>query len=174
MAAFFVGVASSFNQPIKLRKKETKVESANDFIATSFFFVIFGTLLPWNEWYRVPWWRWVSYVAILIFLRRLPLLFASYKLIPNIRTFGEAAFVGWNGPIAVAAMFYVFLLREEYGIVNELIFEAVAMAVFSSIVIFGVTSVPILKLLKQFMKKEQKAHSDSSMSSSSSSTPDDE
>ncbi|KAI5298852.1 hypothetical protein KEM56_003727 [Ascosphaera pollenicola] len=42
----------------------------------------------------------------------MPIIFAMYKGIPQIRTKRQAAFVGFFGPVGVGAIFYLYLTRE--------------------------------------------------------------
>lgn len=46
-------------------------------------------------------------LAVLVLLfRRLPIVLAVYKIVPALRTWREAIFCGWFGPIGVGALFY--------------------------------------------------------------------
>jgi NhaP-type Na+/H+ or K+/H+ antiporter len=51
-------------------------------------------------------------IAILL-LRRLPFMLACYRWIPDIRTFREAAFTGWFGPMGVGAVFIATLAKTK-------------------------------------------------------------
>jgi NhaP-type Na+/H+ or K+/H+ antiporter len=51
-------------------------------------------------------------IAILL-LRRLPFMLAAYRWIPDIKTFREAAFTGWFGPMGVGAVFIATLAKTK-------------------------------------------------------------
>lgn len=51
-------------------------------------------------------------IAILL-LRRLPFMLVAYRWIPDIKTFREAAFTGWFGPMGVGAVFIATLARTK-------------------------------------------------------------
>lgn len=48
---------------------------------------------------------------LILLLRRIPVLLASYKFMPDIKTFREACFSGWFGPMGVGAVFISTLAR---------------------------------------------------------------
>lgn len=48
---------------------------------------------------------------LILLLRRIPVVLATYKFIPDIKTFREAMFAGWFGPMGVGAIFISTLAR---------------------------------------------------------------
>lgn len=48
---------------------------------------------------------------LVLLLRRIPIVLATYKWIPDIKTFREAIFAGWFGPMGVGAIFISTLAR---------------------------------------------------------------
>lgn len=74
-------------------------------------FTTFGTALPWDEWRNTD----NSLVSLpklalfgvgVILIRRLPSVLALQRFVPEIRSFREACFVGWFGPMGVGALYY--------------------------------------------------------------------
>jgi NhaP-type Na+/H+ or K+/H+ antiporter len=49
---------------------------------------------------------------MLISFRRLPIVFAMHKFIPQIEEKRQAIFVGFFGPIGVSAVFYLYISLE--------------------------------------------------------------
>lgn len=58
-------------------------------------------------------WRLFCLAIAILLLRRLPFMLAFYKWIPDIRTFREAAFTGWFGPMGVGAVFIATLAKTK-------------------------------------------------------------
>lgn len=85
-------------------------------------------------------------MAILVLLfRRLPIVLSLYKLIPAIKTWREAVFTGWFGPIGVGAIFYYSVAIEslpEDGInahARQVIKPIIYFMVLSSVIAHGIT-----------------------------------
>lgn len=57
-------------------------------------------------------WRLVVLAILVLLVRRLPVVLALYKFIPAIKTWREAVFTGWFGPIGVGAIFYYTVALE--------------------------------------------------------------
>lgn len=86
--------------------------------------------------------------------RRLPVVLALYKLIPEIKGLKEAAFTGFFGPIGIGALFYLQVaLRqlEEWGVdTNQdylclMLRSVVYFAILTSIIVHG-AGIPVLRL----------------------------
>ncbi len=83
-------------------------------------------------------------------LGRLPFVLALYKFIPEIKSFREALFAGWFGPMGVGAIFYVQVAMEQfhddptYHTLEYLLKPIVYFVALSSIIIHGIT-IPIIQ-----------------------------
>lgn len=83
-------------------------------------------------------------ILVLIF-RRLPIVLALYKLIPAIKTWREAVFTGWFGPIGVGAIFYYSVAIESLPIdgsnahAREVIKPIIYFMVLASVIAHGIT-----------------------------------
>lgn len=62
---------------------------------------------------QLNFWRLIILAIGILLIRRLPIILALYRWIPDIKTFREAAFTGWFGPMGVGAVFIVTLARTE-------------------------------------------------------------
>jgi hypothetical protein len=80
-------------------------------------------------------------VAGILAFRRLPMVVALRRFVPPLDHPEATAFVGWFGPIGVAALFYATLAVRETGI--ELVWPVVSLVVAGSILAHGVTATPI-------------------------------
>lgn len=100
-------------------------------------------------------WRLIVLAILILLFRRMPIILALYKWIPDIKTFREAIFVGWFGPMGVGAIFISTLARvnipepehdgdtSQVDLLQETIGPIVAMLVLSSVLTHGL-SIPFL------------------------------
>jgi NhaP-type Na+/H+ or K+/H+ antiporter len=58
-------------------------------------------------------WRLFLLAIAILLLRRLPFMLLAYRWIPDIKTFREAAFTGWFGPMGVGAIFIATLAKTK-------------------------------------------------------------
>ncbi|KAJ2612877.1 hypothetical protein H4S08_002501 [Coemansia sp. RSA 1365] len=127
--AILKGMFAETHVPLRLRNILTAESGANDGLVT---------------------------VILVMLLRRLPALMASYKLIPAVRTWQDALFAGWFGPIGVSAIFYsveTIKQLEEHedsngGRVAEIVYPIVCAIVFGSVLVHGVT-IPLVLMGKR-------------------------
>lgn len=56
----------------------------------------------------------------------------------------DALFLGWFGPVAVAAIYYGSLF--EYKLSNPFIWDVVSLVICSSVVVHGLSSTPLTRL----------------------------
>ncbi len=90
-----------------------------DLLLNSAMFVYLGTIMPWYAFEAhdsiTPWitpGRLIAFLVLVLLFRRLPVVLATYRWIPDIRTFREALFCGHFGPMGLGA---VFLAMEARG-----------------------------------------------------------
>ena len=125
------------------REQQQRVQEAS----TRFFilpiFVLLGLTIPWQGWVGLGWGGLILVVAVLL-LRRLPAVLALNHFMKEVRGGGNALFLGWFGPIGVAALYYANLSLRETGI--EAAWTAGSLVICASILIHGVTAAPLTKL----------------------------
>jgi len=64
-------------------------------------------------------WRLLVIGLLVLLLRRLPIILALYRWIPDIKTFREAVFAGHFGPMGVGAIFIATLAAKKLPDVPE-------------------------------------------------------
>jgi sodium/hydrogen antiporter len=74
----------------------------------------------------------------------LPFILLLSPLMPNLRSRGDALFLGWFGPIAIAALYYASLVHQELGL--EQVWTVVSLVIFASVVVHGMTATPLSRL----------------------------
>lgn len=143
VAVFVAGIA--FDQVVggSERAEEENVQEAVNQFFTLPIFVLFGMLLPWDEWARLGWLA-VALAVTILLLRRLPALLLLRPLLPVLSDIRASAYAGWFGPIGVAALLYASMAKARTG--EELVWTVGSLVVFSSLLAHGVTATPFTKL----------------------------
>ncbi|WP_036482437.1 cation:proton antiporter [Myxosarcina sp. GI1] len=146
LAVFMAGVGFDLVIKASDRLQEENVQDAFDLITTTVTFTLFGLFLPWQEWLSIGWQGLALVVAILL-LRRLPAFLLLNRFIPHTQGYKDALFMGWFGPIGVAAIFYANLAAHETGI--DLIWYFTSLIVMGSVIVHGITAAPFSVLYEQ-------------------------
>eukprot|EP00742_Colponemidia_sp_Colp-10_P010522 GILJ01011557.1.p1 GENE.GILJ01011557.1~~GILJ01011557.1.p1 ORF type:complete len:507 (+),score=50.93 GILJ01011557.1:75-1523(+) len=116
-----------------------------DLLVSNVFFIYLGTILPWNAWAEWSAWKLVVLCLTILMFRRVPVVLFFYPIIPALKNIWEAVFVGWFGPMGVAAIFYAVVAFHQTGDLTT--FHICTAVAFSSIVAHGLTTIPFTKLL---------------------------
>jgi NhaP-type Na+/H+ or K+/H+ antiporter len=143
LAVFAAGVM--FTQVVSSddrKNEEQGQEAVNRFFAIPIF-VLLGTALPWQGWAALGWSGVLLVIAILLF-RRLPVLLLLQPLLPGLHGRKDALFVGWFGPIAVAAIYYAAMMEHRLG--EPLIWHVVTLVICGSVLAHGLSGVPLTRL----------------------------
>ena len=123
-------------------EEEHGQEAVNRFFSAPFFAVL-GTALPWEGWAALGWGGVALAVGVLV-LRRPPVLLLLRPALPGLHRWRDALFLGWFGPVAVAAVYYASLVEHRLG--EPLVWDAVSLVVCASVVVHGVSAVPLTRL----------------------------
>jgi sodium/hydrogen antiporter len=143
LMAFVAGVA--FVQIISTEDREDEErgqEAVNRFFSIPIF-ALFGMLIPWEGWRELGW-QGIALAAAVLLLRRPPVLLLLRPLMPQLSRRADAAFLGWFGPIAVAAMYYAALM--EHHLPDPRIWHVVSLMIFASVVVHGISATPLTRL----------------------------
>lgn len=135
---FFTGAVFSWDEWFVLETRESRLQEVTDSLFSTSFFVFFGSRIDFS---RITMLTIVSSILIICLRRVFPVLFFS-NFIPEIKSKREALFIGWFGPIGVAALFYSLLVDR---ILDTLTIDYVSVVVLFSVIIHGLT-VPLFKL----------------------------
>ena len=99
--------------------------------------------LPWGGWQALGWSGAVLAAAVLLLRRPLAILLLR-PLLPGLRSTSDTMFVGWFGPIAVAAMYYAALM--EHKLDEPLILDVSSLVACASVLVHGLTGAPLTRL----------------------------
>lgn len=139
LAVFVAGVAYNWQADPQDEAGEQRVEEVFNRLFTIPVFVVLGMALPWSGWTDLGW-RAPAVVAGVLLLRRLPMVLALRRSIPPLDRLEASLFVGWFGPIGVAAVFYAILAAELTG--REVVWLVGSLVTLGSILAHGMTAVP--------------------------------
>ncbi|WP_207494822.1 cation:proton antiporter [Aridibaculum aurantiacum] len=115
--------------------EQEEVQEAMERIFTLPVFFLFGLILPWHDWLMMGW-KAAAVVAGILLLRRLPVLFALGPLLKFPKK-DDLAFIGWFGPIGVAALFYAMHALHKTG--HNEVWHVASLIIFASTIIHGIT-----------------------------------
>lgn len=117
LAAFACGVAFAWDGFFNRQTEESVFSSVIDLLFNVSAFVFVGAWMPFNlfssEELTLSVWRLVVIGLLVLLLRRLPIMIALYKFIPDVKTFREAVFSGHFGPMGIGAIFISTLAVER-------------------------------------------------------------
>jgi sodium/hydrogen antiporter len=143
LAAFAAGAAFNLTAGRKQDYEEQNVEEAIGRLFTIPVFVLLGLALPVAGWVTLGWAGPALTIAILLLRRPLVLLALSPLLGPKLDR-DDRLFLGWFGPVGVAAIYYALHSAHETG--NPTLWPATSLVVVASIVAHGLTAKPGIAL----------------------------
>ncbi|KAF8340357.1 Sodium/hydrogen exchanger family-domain-containing protein [Cantharellus anzutake] len=117
LASFACGTAFAYDGWFNRKTEESMFSNVIDLLFNCACFVYIGAWIPFSDFnypeVGITPGRLVIISVLVLLLRRLPIVVALYKWIPDIRTFREAVFSGYFGPMGVGAIFISTLAVEE-------------------------------------------------------------
>lgn len=144
VAVFVAGVAYNHLLTRTERREEWEVQEAVNRYLVLPVFTLLGVVIPWDDWKELGW-RGVAFVFAVLLLRRLPLIFSLRR--PLQVSWKEAAFVGWFGPIGVAALFYLGHYVDR-GVLDQRSWAVGTLVIAVSTVVHGTTATPGRRRMK--------------------------
>ena len=144
LAAFAAGLGFNRAAGQPEEREQANMQEAVNRLFSFPAFVFFGMALPVSAWSELGWGTLAALAALILLLRRIPMMVAVSPLLRPLQSRVDVLFNGWFGPIGIAAVFYAVLAANEIG--NDLIWTVGSFLVVVSIAIFGVTSTPFTLL----------------------------
>jgi sodium/hydrogen antiporter len=143
-------------------RRHDEVNTCIDVLLNFGGFMYIGAVIPWSEFHDpegtgITLGRLFGMAFMVLFLRRIPAILLSYKLMPAVvGNWKEALFMGYFGPIGIGAVFYVEHARhlipkpgegdEEQENLIRAIGPCIYFLVVFSIIVHGL-SIPALSLI---------------------------
>lgn len=119
LVAFGAGVGFAHDGWFSKKTEELPFPQILDMMLNSALFVFFGAIVPWMQFIprditpTIGIWQLFLFLILVLLFRRIPIVLAMWKWIPDIRTFREALFCGHFGPMGVGALFLAMEARSE-------------------------------------------------------------
>ncbi|TFY54882.1 hypothetical protein EVJ58_g8593 [Rhodofomes roseus] len=117
LAAFSCGTAFAWDGFFNKQTEQAVFSSVIDLLFNIASFVFIGAWMPFDSFadatLTLSVWRLIVIAILVLLLRRLPIIMALYKWIPDVKTFREAIFSGHFGPMGVGAVFISTLAAEQ-------------------------------------------------------------
>ena len=151
LAVFAAGVALNMALDTEDETQEERMQEAVNRFFVLPVFVLLGLALPWQQWLELGWVGLLLVAAVLL-LRRLPAVLAVTLILPQARGIRDTLFLGWFGPIGVAALFYASLSLRDIG--AEEAWTVGTLVICASILVHGVTAAPLTRLYGRTAKDE--------------------
>lgn len=152
LAVFAAGLIFNFNTREREEHVERNIQEAVAKLLTLPMFVVLGVALPLGAWLDLGW-PLLAAIAFLLLFRRLPVVLA---MSPWLRRDGfgntDSRYMGWFGPIGVAAIFYAALSVNEFG--ERLVWHVASAAIFASILVHGMTAAWLTKAYARHRRSE--------------------
>ncbi|CAN5167437.1 MAG: cation:proton antiporter [Euzebyales bacterium] len=136
VAVFVAGMAYGRLVTSEDRHQEADVDEAANFYLILPLFALLGACLPWAGWARIGW-PLVALAVFVVLVRRLPLVVALAR--PLGVELRDAVFLGFFGPVGVAALAYLADAGER-GAVTDDVWAAGTFVIATSTVLYGMTS----------------------------------
>ena len=151
LAVFAAGIALNIAVSAEDDTQEERMQEAINRFFVLPVFVLLGLALPWQQWLELGW-AGLLLVAAVLLLRRLPAVLAVTSILPQARGIRDTLFLGWFGPVGVAALFYAALSLREIG--AEEAWTVGSLVICASILVHGVTAAPLTRLYGRIAKDE--------------------
>ncbi|KAI7858463.1 Cation/H+ exchanger, partial [Circinella umbellata] len=168
LACFAAGNAFSWDDWFRKETEEAHFQDVIDMMLNLAIFVYIGAIIPWWSFHDpalglTPW-RLVVIAILILLFRRLPVVILFKPVMPAMKTYREAVFSGWFGPMGVGAVFLSKIAKEEMEqvyptaegqplpVATQLINPIVLFIVMSSVFIHG-TTIPLFKLGKRIRSR---------------------
>nr|WP_228035135.1 cation:proton antiporter [Oculatella sp. LEGE 06141] len=157
LAVFIAGLAFGNVVGGPQRAREDNVQEAINRFFTLPIFILLGLMLPWQQWAAIGWWRLGLLAVMVLLLRRIPAILLFGRWIKPIQNRAETYFVGWFGPVGVAALFYAGFCLRRTGV--EEVWLVCALSICASIIVQGLSATPLTKQYGQLHPQAQSLHS---------------
>ncbi|MCJ1228291.1 hypothetical protein MMC12_004952 [Toensbergia leucococca] len=119
LVAFGAGTGFAWDGWFASKTRETDLPDVIDLLLNSSLFVYLGAVIPWSEFTSriqapdlTPG-RLFGLLILILLFRRIPIVLALKRFIPDIKTYREALFCGHFGPMGVGALFLAIEARAE-------------------------------------------------------------
>lgn len=150
LAVFISGIVFSNEISSAERLQEERIQEAINRMLTIPVFVLIGLALPIDGWLDLGW-EGVALICAVLLLRRLPAVITVAPLFGRGYRLPDALYIGWFGPIGIAAIYYATLVERSAGMEQAWIIGS--LVVVASTFVHGMTSTPFVRLYGHVLKQ---------------------
>lgn len=143
ISVFVAGVVFNICTDTRQEHEEENVQEAIAKLFTMPAFVVFGLALPLTEWAQAGW-SLLALAVLVLLLRRLPVVVAAYPGLRSALNLRDAVYMGWFGPIGIAALYYAAFARAHVD--DPLVWHLASALIFASILVHGLTAAPLTRV----------------------------
>lgn len=143
LAVFAAGIALNMAVDTEAEHESERMQEAVNRFFILPIFVLLGMALPWAAWLELGW-KGLALVGAVLLLRRLPAVLALGPVLSRSHGRKDALFLGWFGPIGVAALYYATLSVREAGAHEAWVIGS--LIICASVLVHGVTAAPLTNL----------------------------
>ncbi len=154
LLVFVAGLAFNVCVSGEDRQTEELVDESVHRLLILPLFVLLGVTLPWEQWRHLPLVPTATFVIGVLVLRRLPWVLLLRRAL-GYRP-AEATWLGWFGPIGVAAVYYLTTISMR-GVHDPLVYAVGMLTVVTSTVVHGATSMLGVTLLGRRLASDEGA-----------------
>lgn len=119
LVAFGAGVGFAHDGWFSKKTRSLPFPTIIDMMLNSSLFVFFGSIIPWNKFIprdvtpHCGVWQLILFTVLVLLFRRIPIVYAFKRFIPDLRTSREALFCGHFGPMGAGALFLAMKARAQ-------------------------------------------------------------
>ena len=114
LVCFGAGAAFAWDGWFSDKISKVSLPNVIDLLLNSAFFVYFGSIIPWASFHdHLSPGRLVGCLALILLFRRIPIIMALHRWIPDVRNISEALFAGHFGPMGVGGLFLAIEARAQ-------------------------------------------------------------
>lgn len=146
LGVFVAGVAFGRMVHPQLEQRVERVQETARTLLEVPVFLLLGLTFPIGGWIDLGW-PGLGFALAIMLVRRLPWFILAAPVTGFFRNRHEAAFLGWFGPVGIAAAFYALVVTETTGL--QQIWPIISLVVFVSVVAHGVTATPWTKFMRK-------------------------
>lgn len=137
LAVFVGGLVFSLVGAGAERRTDVAIDEGVNQFAVLPVFVLFGAVVPWQQWIELGW-RGPALVVGVLVLRRVPVILLLKT--PLRLRLPDALYVGWFGPVGVSALFYLTVEADRLA-PDSVVLALGSMTVACSTVVFAITGI---------------------------------
>jgi sodium/hydrogen antiporter len=142
VAVFLSGIAFDFLIDSKERHAEERVQEMVNQFFTLPVFILLGAAIPWEDWIALGPTVLLTVFGVLC-LRRLPVVLLLRGFLQGVEDRKDAWFVGWFGPIGIAALYLANEAFRQTG--NEFPWVVGTLVIAASTVVHGISATPLIR-----------------------------